>query len=173
MNVLLELWIEFLLLACIAFGGASSLLPELHRVVVNQHHWMNDATFSQLFAIAQAAPGPNVLVVTLIGWQVAGVIGAIVATVAICLPMSIAIFFLMRLWDRFRDTPAQRAIQAGVAPLAVGLVISSSGLIGRAAALDARGWLLAMLVIVTTTQTRCHPLWLIAAGAGCGWLGWV
>jgi chromate transporter len=68
--MVIELFLEFVLLSTVAFGGATALLPEMHRVVVENHHWLDDATFTHLYAIAQAAPGPNVLVVTLIGWEV-------------------------------------------------------------------------------------------------------
>ena len=93
--IVLQLFFEFALLSFVAFGGATALLPEMHRVVVENNHWLNDATFTHLYAIAQAAPGPNVLVVTLIGWEVAGLAGALAATAAMCLPMSILIYLLM------------------------------------------------------------------------------
>jgi chromate transporter len=120
MNTLLELFTEFALLSFVAFGGATALLPELYRVVVENHRWMDATTFAHLYAIAQAAPGPNVLVVTLIGWQVAGLAGALTATVAMCLPMSVVVYLLFGHWDRFKGARWQRAIQLGVAPLAVG-----------------------------------------------------
>ncbi len=82
MSLVIALFLEFALLALVAFGGATALLPEMHRVVVENHHWLDDATFTHLYAIAQAAPGPNVLVVTLIGWKVAGLAGALAATLA-------------------------------------------------------------------------------------------
>jgi hypothetical protein len=120
MSTLLELFTEFALLSFVAFGGATALLPELYRVVVENHRWMDATTFAHLYAIAQAAPGPNVLVVTLIGWQVAGLAGALTATVAMCLPMSVVVYLLFGHWDRFKGARWQRAIQLGVAPLAVG-----------------------------------------------------
>ena len=76
--IVVQLFLDFALLSFVAFGGATALLPEMHRVVVENHHWLDDATFTHLYAIAQAAPGPNVLVVTLIGWKVAGLAGALV-----------------------------------------------------------------------------------------------
>ena len=79
MSLVVDLFLEFTLLAFVAFGGATALLPEMHRVVVDNHHWLDDTTFTHLYAIAQAAPGPNVLVVTLIGWKVAGLAGALAA----------------------------------------------------------------------------------------------
>jgi len=168
--LLAELFLEFFLLAFVAFGGATALLPEMQRVVVEQHQWMDAATFAHLYAIAQAAPGPNVLVVTLIGWQVAGVAGAFVATVAICLPISVLVFLLFRHWERFRGARWQQAIQFGVAPLAVGLVFAGAHLIGISAGLNWAGWcLVAATLVANLVFKRLHPLCLIAAG---GFLGY-
>ena len=93
--IVLALFIEFVVLSFVAFGGATALLPEMHRVVVLEHGWLDDTTFTHLYAIAQAAPGPNVLVVTLIGWKVAGLAGALATTLAMCLPMSVLIYLLI------------------------------------------------------------------------------
>lgn len=171
MSLLLELFTQFALLSLIAFGGASALLPEIQRVVVEQHHWMDHTTFTQLFAIAQAAPGPNVLIVSLIGWKVAGIPGAIVTTLAMSLPMSIVLAMLMTRWERFRGARWQQAIQFGVAPLAIGLVLSSGWLIGTSSGLHP-GMLAVMLAtVVLALRSRLHPLWLIALGAMAGLLG--
>lgn len=171
MSLLLDLFIQFSLLAFVAFGGATALLPELHRLVVEQRHWMDETTFTQLFALAQAAPGPNVLVVTLIGWKVAGLPGALVSTLALCLPMSIAVYLLFRHWDKLKGNPWRTAIQTGVAPLAVGLVCASGLLIVGNAGAGWRGLVLAG--ISATLAGRIHPLLLIALGAGLGAAGLV
>ncbi|HEX5676167.1 MAG TPA: chromate transporter, partial [Azonexus sp.] len=120
MSVVGELFLEFALLSFVAFGGATALLPEMHRVVVDNHQWLDNTTFTHLYAIAQAAPGPNVLVVTLIGWEVAGLAGALAATLAMCLPMSVVIYLLIDRWEGFAGKRWQKAISLGVAPLAVG-----------------------------------------------------
>lgn len=172
MQTVAEIFAEFSLLAFVAFGGANALIPELHRVVVENHHWLNDTTFANLCAIGQAAPGPNVLVLTLIGWEVAGLPGALAATAAMCAPMSIVIFFLFRHWERFRGARWQRAVQIGVAPLAVGLIFSGGILIGTAASLGHAGWGLAFVVAMVDLRFRkLHPLWLIGVGALAGLLG--
>lgn len=88
MSIIVELVLQFSILSLLAFGGINALLPEIQRITVRTHHWMNDATFVHLFAIAQAAPGPNFLIVTLIGWHVAGLAGAFAATFAACVPSS-------------------------------------------------------------------------------------
>lgn len=173
MPLLAELFLQFTLLFCVAFGGATALLPEMQRVVVEQEHWLSEATFIHLYAIAQAAPGPNGLVVTLIGWKVAGLAGALVATLAMCLPMSVVIYFLIPRWERFRGAPWQQAVQMGVAPLAVGLVFAGAALIGSGAGLDWAGWVLAAGAVALNLRTKLHPLWFIAAGAVAGLAGWV
>lgn len=170
MSLVIDLYLEFTLLAFVAFGGATALLPEMHRVVVENHHWLDDATFTHLYAIAQAAPGPNVLVVTLIGWKVAGLPGALAATLAMCLPMSIAIYLLYDRWESFAGQRWQRAIQLGVAPLAVGLIFSGAALIAQSVGLGWAASALVVLTVVINLRTKLHPLWLIALGAMLGLL---
>ncbi|MDP3637543.1 MAG: chromate transporter [Azonexus sp.] len=167
---MIDLYLEFTLLAFVAFGGATALLPEMHRVVVENHHWLDDATFTHLYAIAQAAPGPNVLVVTLIGWKVAGLPGALAATLAMCLPMSIAIYLLYDRWESFAGQRWQRAIQLGVAPLAVGLIFSGAALIAQSVGLGWAASALVVLTVVINLRTKLHPLWLIALGGMLGLL---
>ena len=171
MNLVVELFLEFALLSCVAFGGATALLPEMHRVVVENHHWLDDTTFTHLYAIAQAAPGPNVLVVTLIGWEIAGLLGALAATVAMCLPMSIVIYLLIDRWESFSGKRWQKAISLGVAPLAVGLIFSGATLIAQSAELGWAAWGLVALTLLINLRTKWHPLWLIAVGALLGLLG--
>lgn len=173
MSVVVELFLEFALLAFVAFGGATALLPEMHRVVVENHHWLDDTTFTHLYAIAQAAPGPNVLVVTLIGWEIAGLAGAISATLAMCLPMSILIYLLIDRWESFAGRRWQKAISLGVAPLAVGLVFSGATLIAQAAGFGWAAWLLVGLTVLANLRMKVHPLWFIGVGAAVGLLGLV
>ena len=168
-----QLFVEFALLAFVAFGGATALLPEMHRVVVENHHWLDDATFTHLYAIAQAAPGPNVLVVTLIGWKVAGLAGALATTLAMCLPMSVLIYLLIDKWEGFAGKRWQRAVSLGVAPLAVGLVFSGATLIAQAAGLGLAAWVLVGATVAANLRLKLHPLWFIAAGAALGLLGLV
>ncbi|MDQ6916731.1 MAG: chromate transporter [Pseudomonadota bacterium] len=169
--VLAELAWQFGLLSFLAIGGVNALLPEIHRRVVEMEHWMTDADFAQAFAIAQAAPGPNLLIVSVIGWKVSGVLGALVATGAICVPSSALTFAVAHIWDRFRDAPLRIAIQYGLAPVTVGLVLASGYILART--VD-QTWI--ALVITTATValmlgTRLHPLVLLAAGAALGIAG--
>lgn len=169
--IALQLFFEFTLLSFVAFGGATALLPEMHRVVVDNHHWLNDTTFTHLYAIAQAAPGPNVLVVTLIGWEVAGLAGALAATLAMCLPMSVLIYLLIDRWESFAGKRWQKAVSLGVAPLAVGLIFSGATLIAQAAQFGWAAWVLVAVTVVANLRTKLHPLWFIAGGAALGLLG--
>ncbi len=169
--IVVQLFLEFALLSFVAFGGATALLPEMHRVVVENHHWLNDTTFTHLYAIAQAAPGPNVLVVTLIGWKVAGLAGALAATLAMCLPMSVLIYLLIDRWESFAGKRWQKAVSLGVSPLAVGLIFSGATLIAQAAQFGWAAWLLVAATVVASLRSKLHPLWFIAAGAAMGLAG--
>lgn len=173
MSLLLELFTSFFLVAFVSFGGATAVIPELYRIAVNEHAWMSAQTFTELFAIAQAAPGPNVLIVTLIGQHVAGWSGAVLATLGMCLPMSVLVGILFKHWDRLQHWRGRAAIQLGVAPLAVGLVLASGVLIVRSAAPDWAGMALVALTIGLSQRTRLHPLWLILLGASLGLAGLV
>lgn len=168
---LTALAVMFSQLSLIAFGGGNTILPEMHRQVTEVHHWLTNADFAALFALAQAAPGPNMMVAPLIGWHVAGLAGMLVSTVAIFGPSSVLTAIALRLWRRFKDNPWRRAVQAGLVPVSVGLVAASALLIVRAAD---RTWILVAIsagVALVATRTRLHPLWLLAAGAVIGWSG--
>ncbi len=123
---LLSLFIKFSAFSLVAFGGINALLPVLYDLSVNQEHWINGQTFADYFAIAQAAPGPNLMTVTLIGWNVGGVIGALIATLAISWPSSIMIYFLQRVILNMQDKQKQQMIQFAAGALAVGLVLAAA-----------------------------------------------
>jgi chromate transporter len=170
---LLWLFIVCAQLSIIAIGGATAVLPELQRQVVDVHHWMGVAEFGALFALAQAAPGPNVLIVTLVGWRVAGLAGALVATVAILLPSGLLTWFVAGAWHEFRDRPWRAAVQAGLVPVTVGMIMAAAALL---AAGTTTGWVAGLItaaVAVLALRTKLHPLLLLAAGAAVGALGLV
>ena len=173
MSLLVDLFVSFFLVAFVSFGGATAVIPELYRIAVTEHGWMAAQTFTELFAIAQAAPGPNVLIVTLIGQHVDGWQGALAATIGMCLPMSLLVGLLFKHWDRLQHWRGRAAIQLGVAPLAVGLVLASGVLIVRSAAPGAVGIALVVLTVWLSLRTRLHPLWLILLGALLGLAGLV
>ena len=172
-SLLLELFASFFLLSFVSFGGATAVIPELYRIAVAEHGWMTAQTFTDLFAIAQAAPGPNVLIVTLIGQHVAGWPGALAATLGMCLPMSLLVGLLFKHWDRLQHWRGRAAIQLGVAPMAVGLVLASGVLIVRSAEAGWASLLLVAVIVALNLRTRVHPLWLILLGAILGVTGLV
>ncbi len=170
-SVLVSLALLYLQLSLIAFGGGNSILPEMHRQVVDVYHWMSAADFAALYALAQAAPGPNMMLIPLIGWQVAGWAGMIVATVSIFGPSTILTIVALRLWHGFKHDHWRRAIQAGLVPISVGLVAASAAIITLS--ID-RTWIFAAITAASAgvvLRFKVHPLWLLAAGALIGWTG--
>ena len=170
---LLELTVQFLLLSMLSIGGANAIIPEIHRRVVDLEHWMTDADFAQLFALSQAAPGPNVLIVSLVGWKVAGVVGGVVAMLAMSGPSSLLTYWVAHAWERFRDAPWRIAIQRGLAPVTVGLILSSGYVLTRAADQSWVAYALTGVTLVVSLASRLHPLWLLGAAGVVGALGWV
>ncbi|MBU3545965.1 chromate transporter [Polynucleobacter sp. MWH-Jannik1A5] len=171
MSMLLSLFLKLSVFSMIAFGGVNALLPELLNLAVNQERWIDLQTFSDYFAIAQAAPGPNFMTVTLLGWHIYGIIGALVATFAIVWPSSILIFFLQRFILGIKDPIKKKAIQYAAAALAIGLVLSSAWEIALQINHGTAAYILTIATIGLTVFTRWHPLYLIAVGGVLGVLG--
>ena len=166
LDTLVAIALQFAGLSVVAFGGANAVIPEIHHQAVDVRHWMTDQDFASLFAIAQAAPGPNFLVSTLVGWKAAGLAGALVATAAMCGPSCLLTFWVAKAWDRYRETEWRIAVGAGLAPVTVGFVFSSAFVLIRAAD---RGWRLAAVTAASAAFayfTKLNPLWcLLIAGA--------
>jgi chromate transporter len=164
-DALLLIAARFALLSLLSFGGVNVVLPDAHRFVVDTQHWLTDRQFADFFAIAQAAPGPNFLMFALIGWQVAGALGAMVATLAMVVPAATLAFVVGGLWHRFRNAPWRRAVQSGLAPITIGLVFSSAFVLGSAADHDWLTFAITAITAVVALGTKINPLWLFA-GAG-------
>jgi chromate transporter len=126
---LVLLVLQVLFLSSVAVGGFISIVPDLHRFVVETHPWMTDERFVTLFALAQVAPGPNSIVVTLIGWEVAGAAGAALATAAACLPTLVIAYTTSLFWTRYNQAAWYRTFERAVAPFAVGLVLATGVLL--------------------------------------------
>ena len=163
----------FALLSLFAVGGANAAIPEMHRIAVEAMHWMSDRQFADMFAIAQVSPGPNVVIVTLIGYHVAGFAGAGVATVAMCGPSCLLAYFVARTWNRFKDAPWRIAIQAGLVPVSLGLIAASAFVLARAADHNIQAGILTAVTAVVAFATRMNPLWIFAAGGLLGLTGWL
>jgi chromate transporter len=172
-DILATLAIQFAIMSLLALGGANAVVPEIHRQAVELRGWMNEREFTDMFAISQAAPGPNVMLVTLIGYHVAGLAGALVTTLAMCGPTAFLAQFLGRTWDRFRDKPWRIAVQAGIVPISVGLVGASAIVLTRAADHNWTAVIITVATAATAYWTRWNPLWLIGVAGLIGLFGLV
>ena len=145
-------------------------MPEMQRIVVESQHWTTPIEFVQLFAIAQAAPGPNILIVSLIGWKAAGLPGAIVALLAACIPGGALAWWIAGLWERFKDSPWRIAIQKAIAPIVVGLILAGGYVLCTPSTPDPRLWAIAAASATVMVMTRINPLWLLGVGGLVGGL---
>jgi chromate transporter len=162
---------HFALLSLFAIGGANAAIPEMYRIAVQLEGWLTDQQFSDLFAIAQVTPGPNVIITTLIGYQVAGLAGALVATLAMVGPTCLATYFITRIWDRFRDAPLRLAIEAGLVPVSIGLLGASAWILAWATDTN---WVAGAITAASATVgyfMRLNPLWVFAFAAILGAVG--
>ncbi len=188
----LDLFTHFASLSLLAVGGAITTAPDMHRYLVTEHGWLSDAQFTSSIALSQAAPGPNVLFVALLGWNVGlnagggpsvggmawalALLGMLVTMVAIMLPSSIVSYTATRWAHANRELRSVRAFKAGMAPIVIALLIATGWLLMAAnnhPATDWPLWLLTAVVTLLVWRTRIHLLWLIGAGALMGVMGWV
>jgi len=170
---LTTLVVNVFLVSFLAIGGANAVIPELHRMAVQSNAWMSDGTFADLFAIAQVTPGPNVILITLIGWYVAGAPGAIAATLLMCVPPGVAAYGMSRLSHQFRHARPRIAIQRGLTALTLGIVLASAYILARSSNADWVAYAITAFAAVGTIATRFNPIWWIALGAISGLVGLV
>jgi chromate transporter len=178
----LNLFGHFLLLSMMSIGGAISTTSEMHRFLVEQHHWLSQEQFNAAIALAQAAPGPNVLFVALMGWHVgmnagsvgAALFGVLVTMVGIMTPSTVITYTAARWGHRNRDLRAVRAFKQGMAPVVIALLLSTAWILGSS--VGESDWRLALLAVgagLVIWRTRLHLLWVLGAGALLGALGLV
>jgi chromate transporter len=168
----LALFGHFLLLSLLSIGGAITVVPDMHRVLVTQMGLLNEAQFASSIAIAQASPGPNVLFVAVMGYQAAGMGGAVATLSGIMLPSTGLALLVARWGHARREWRALRAFRAGMAPLVIGLMLATAWIL----TVETPGWRHGMLTLVAAVlvwRTRVHLLVLVGAGALLGALGWL
>jgi chromate transporter len=166
-------------LSLMSIGGGNAVLPEMHLRSVNQHHWMTNGQFADLFSISQTAPGPSILIVGMVGYaaglEVGGVPGAIlggvIATAAMVIPAASLVYAITLFWQRAEESRWRIAVEKGFAPLTVGLILASSLVMSRAADHDWRAYLLTAICTVIFVRTRLNPLVVVAAAGVIGYLG--
>ena len=170
-DILVEMAVRFASLSLVAIGGINAIVPEIHRLVVDVEGWMTSVEFAELFALAQLAPGPNAMVVALVGWKVAGVVGAVVATIAACGPSSVACYVAWHWADRLRQSRVRAVIQRALAPLAIGLILASGYTLALGADHSPGAFALTALATAALAFTRANPVWILLAAAAAGIAG--
>ena len=171
-GVLLSLFMHFGMLSLLAVGGALTTAPDMQRYVVGERGWLSDAQFTSSVAIAQAAPGPNLLFVAVVGWNIAGLAGVLATLAGSLLPSTTLALAASRYGDRHRQSRAMRAFSAGMAPLTLGLLLAT-GWVLTAPVRDNWGALLLLpFTVLMLLKTKISPIWLVAVGAAAGALGW-
>jgi chromate transporter len=164
------LW-TFGLMSLFAVGGANSAIPEMHRVAVDVRHWLTDQQFADVYAISQLSPGPNVLIVTLIGYSVAGLSGALAATLAMCVPTAVLAYCVSHLMTRSSRSRWPGLIHAALVPLSIGLMGASGFILALTADRNWTGALATAAAALLAFVTRLNPLWLLLAGGCLGFAG--
>ena len=188
----LALFVHFLSLSLLAIGGAITTAPDMHRYLVDERQWLSDSQFTSSVALAQAAPGPNVLFVALLGWNVGmnaggglgagfvawtyGALGVTIAMVGILLPSTTLTFAAARWGHQNRELRAVRAFKQGMAPIVIALLIATGWILASShggSLENWRLWLLTGVGALLVWRTRLHLLWLLGGGGLLGWIGWV
>ncbi|MBC7919319.1 MAG: chromate transporter [Rhodoferax sp.] len=187
-----SLFTHFMSLSLLAIGGAITTAPDMHRYLVNEQHWLTDSQFTSSIALAQAAPGPNVLFIALMGWNIGvnaaggmgagwmaaayGLLGVCIAMTGIMLPSTTLTFAATRWAHQNRELRAVRAFKQGMAPIVIALLSATGWILASSHGNPVENWRLWLLTIVATLvvwRTKVHILALIGTGAALGWLGWV
>lgn len=180
----LQMFVHFMSLSLLAVGGAITTAPDMHRYLVDKQAWLTDGQFTASIAMAQAAPGPNVLFIALLGWNVGlnddgigmAFFGVLVAMAGILLPSSTLTYLASRWGHENRELRAVRAFKFGMAPIVIAMLIATGWILASAHGDPARDWPLWLLTLVCALlvwRTRLHLLWLLAGGGVLGWFGWV
>ena len=178
------LFLNYMMLSMLSVGGVISTAPEMHRYLVDQQHWLIDAQFNSSIALAQAAPGPNVLFVALLGWNIgmnaggipSAMLGMLITMTGILLPSTALTYLTSRWGQRNRDLRTVRAFKQGMGPIVIALVVATGWILASVHHEQARDWplwLLTASTVLIISLSRIHLLWLLAAGAVLGWFGLV
>lgn len=181
-NDWLHLFLHYLTLSLLAVGGAITTAPDMHRFLVEQQRWLTDTQFNASIAIAQAAPGPNVMFVALMGWQVGlnsgglllAALGVVLSMLGMMLPSAGLTYFASRWGHANRELRAVRAFKQGMAPIVLALLVATAWLLASANNNPATDWPLWLTTVISTLlvwRTRLHLLWLLGMGGALGWLG--
>jgi len=175
----LQLIVLFGSLSLMSIGGGNAVLPDMHLRSVQQHHWLNNTQFADLFSISQTAPGPSILIVGMIGYAaglpvggvLGGIVGGFVATAAMVIPAASLVYAITLFWQRAQESKWRIAVEKGFAPLTVGLILASSLVMSRAADHDWRAYLLTAVCTLIFVRSKVNPLIVVAAAGVIGYFG--
>ena len=168
--LLLQILGVFSLLSILAVGGGTAVLPEMKALTVNQFHWLTPEQFGQIYSLGQLAPGPNMLMVSVIGYRVAGYPGAAAALVGFFLPAGLLTFGVARVWDRYSDSPLKLACERGLAPVTIGLMLAGTLILARTVIHSADDVVIAAVVTAILLAVKVNPVLLILGGGLAGYL---
>jgi chromate transporter len=179
-----SLFAHYLSLSLLSVGGAITTAPDQHRFLVDGQSWLSDPQFSASIAIAQAAPGPNVLFIALLGWNVGlnagglvtAFLGMLVAMTGIMIPSTTLTYLAARWGHQNRELRGVRAFKQGMAPIVIALLVATGWILATGSGYASSHWPLWAVTIVSALlvwRTRIHLLWLLGAGAAVGWMGWL
>ncbi len=174
-NLLLKMAFIFASTALVSIGGIATMIPEIHRQAVEINGWMTNDVFVSTFAISQIAPGPNILLMSLVGWRVAGVAGLAVATLSTVVPTSLVALAANRAENRLARAAWYATLRKALPPIVVGLILASAFVTARVAVRDWLGVAIALGVALAINLTKVNPLipliCAVVAGVIAGRLG--
>jgi chromate transporter len=168
-----EMALHFMLLAAIAVGGLGSVIPEIQRYVVEQNGWFTARQFGEIYALSQVIPGPNVMIITMMGWLVSSWQGAILVTIALFTPGSIIATLVIRAGATDPDSRGAQSVRKGLAPMVIGLSMATAWVMFSTVIDDWHAVVVTLVTVALVLRTGLNPLWLIVAGAALGMLGLV
>jgi chromate transporter len=179
MTTYLQLAGLFASLSLLSIGGGNAVLPEMHLQAVRGHHWMTDSQFADIFSISQTAPGPSILIVTLVGYGAgltvggvpAAIVGGVIATVAMVVPAASLMYVVTLFWKKAQKAKWRIAVEKGFAPLTVGLIMATSLVMSRTADHDWRAYLLTAICTAIFVFTKTNPLIVVGAAGVIGYFG--
>jgi chromate transporter len=177
----LQLIAMFGVLSLLSIGGGNAVLPDMHLQAVKHHHWLSDSQFADVFSISQTAPGPSILIVTMIGYAAGleaggipgAILGGVIATVAMVLPAASLVYAITLFWQKAEQSKWRIAVEKGFAPLTVGLILASSLVMSRAADHDWRAYTLTAVCTLIFVRTKINPLYIVAIAGVIGYFGFV
>lgn len=179
MGTYVDLVVLFGSLSLMSIGGGNAVLPEMHLRAVNQHHWVTNGQFADLFSISQTAPGPSILIVGMVGYAaglnvggvLGGILGGVIATAAMVIPAASLVYGITLFWQKAEQSNWRIAVEKGFAPLTVGLILASSLVMSRAADHDWRAYALTAVCTLIFVRTKLNPLLIVAAAGAIGYFG--